>query len=141
MMTVVLDTNVLVSAALKPGGLESSVLELVANRRVTLCLSEPVLAEYSEVLRRPKFQLDPPRVESLLRALVGAAVIVQPEHALSVCPDEADNRFLECAEAAQAEYLVTGNLRHFPERWRRTEVVSARELLRIILARSIHPPG
>ncbi len=51
---------------------------------------------------------------------------------VSISPDPADNRFLECAEAAQADYLVTGNKRHFPERWGKTVVVNARELLEMI---------
>ncbi len=43
--------------------------------------------------------------------------------------DPDDNRFLECAEAARADYLVTGNTRHVPRHWRGTEVVNARELI------------
>jgi predicted nucleic acid-binding protein len=46
-----------------------------------------------------------------------------------VTRDPADNRFIECAEGAKADYLVTGNKRHFPKRWRQTTVVNARELL------------
>jgi predicted nucleic acid-binding protein len=44
-----------------------------------------------------------------------------------------DNVFLECAEAAQADYLVTGNQRHFPERWKKTKVIGARELIEFII--------
>jgi predicted nucleic acid-binding protein len=47
-----------------------------------------------------------------------------------VVPD--DNVFLECAEAADAHYLITGNLRDFPERWRHTQIVTAREFLEVI---------
>ncbi len=71
-------------------------------------------------------------MERFLKSLESAAVILQPERTLSACPDEADNRFLECAEAAEADYLVTGNKRHFPARWRGTRVVNARELLAIL---------
>ena len=115
MIRVVLDTNVLVSAAIKPGGPESSLMILVAAGKVTLCLSEPILAGYREVLLRPKFGLDRDYVENLMRSVASAGVTMQPERALSACPDEADNRFLECAEAARATYLVTGNRRHFPK--------------------------
>jgi len=45
---------------------------------------------------------------------------------------DADNRFLECAEAAGADFLVTGNKRHFPKRWKKTQVVNARELMGMI---------
>ncbi len=39
------------------------------------------------------------------------------------------NRFLECAEAAQADFLVTGNIRHFPKHYKTTTVVKTREFL------------
>jgi predicted nucleic acid-binding protein len=48
---------------------------------------------------------------------------------LTATHDPADNRFLECAEALKADYLVTGNKRHFPTEWRQTQVVNAWELL------------
>lgn len=54
---IVLDTNVLISAALKPLGGQALVINLVAFRAVELCVSEAVLAEYREVFSRPKFAL------------------------------------------------------------------------------------
>ena len=57
---------------------------------------------------------------------------VKPIHAVIVCPDPDDNMFLECAEAAQSAYLVTGNLRHFPASWQGTAIVTARMMLDII---------
>jgi predicted nucleic acid-binding protein len=48
---------------------------------------------------------------------------------LNISRDPADDPFLECAEAAKADYLVTGNKQHFPKQWRQTVVVNARELL------------
>jgi predicted nucleic acid-binding protein len=51
---------------------------------------------------------------------------------LPVCPDPDDDVFLECAEAAHADYLITGNLKHFPQYWRNTKVINFRELLNII---------
>lgn len=55
-----------------------------------------------------------------------------PTLILSVSPDPDDNRFLECAEAARADYLVTENRRHFPAKYRNTVVVNARQLIEII---------
>jgi predicted nucleic acid-binding protein len=51
---------------------------------------------------------------------------------VTVSKHQADNRFLECAEAAAADFLVTGNSRHFPQRWKTTQRVTARELLEIV---------
>jgi predicted nucleic acid-binding protein len=57
---------------------------------------------------------------------------MRPSRLLSVSPDEPDNRFLECADAAGADYLVTGNKRHFPASFGNTRVVNARELIETI---------
>jgi predicted nucleic acid-binding protein len=49
-----------------------------------------------------------------------------------VCPDADDNRFLECADAANADYPITGNLKHFPDRWKRTKIVNSLTFLELI---------
>jgi predicted nucleic acid-binding protein len=54
-------------------------------------------------------------------------LLVTPVETLTVSRDEPDNRFLECAEAAKADFLITGNLRHFPKEWKGTRVVTARQ--------------
>jgi uncharacterized protein len=130
---VVLDTNVLISAALQPSGLEARLIELAARRAVELCVSPEVLAEYREVLSRPKFaRLDPRHVSRLLDLIAVEALAVAPAGRLAESPHEADNRFLECAQEAAADFIVTGNKRHFPKRWKNTTVVNARELLEIV---------
>jgi uncharacterized protein len=50
----------------------------------------------------------------LLDDLSRAAILVEPAMRITAASDEQDNRFLECARQAQADYLVTGNTRHFP---------------------------
>ncbi|MBI1954785.1 MAG: putative toxin-antitoxin system toxin component, PIN family [Acidobacteria bacterium] len=132
MIRVVLDTNVVVSAHINLEGLEASVLDLVLQKRVALIVSAPVLGEYVLVLRREKIHLDPLQVEHSLTEIRKISVIVEPTRSVSAAADPADNRFLECADAAKADYLVTGNKRHFPKSWRKTEIVNARELLEII---------
>ena len=129
MTRVVLDTNVVVSAFLKPAGLEASVLLLALKGPLCLCVSEPVLTEYETVLYRPELRLDPQVVQKGLSDIRQVSLSTRPEHTLSVCPDESDNRFLECAGTARAEFLVTGNKRHFPKRWKTAEIVNARELI------------
>jgi putative PIN family toxin of toxin-antitoxin system len=127
---VVLDTNVVVSAALKPGGLEAEIVDFIAARELTLFVSRAVLREYATVLGRPKFSsIDPKRVRLFVNLLRAEATLVVPTHRVAVSPDETDNRFLECAEAAQAAYLITGNKRHFPDHWQETRIVNAREFL------------
>ena len=131
MIRVVLDTNVIVSAHLQEEGLEATVFLLALSGTITLCISEPTLAEYEGVLRRRKFSLDPLRITRLLEKIRRVSRRVRPKGTLTVCPDPEDNRFLACAEAGGADYLITGNKRHFPPHWGKTRVVNAREFLEI----------
>lgn len=124
-----LDTNVLVSAHLNTHGYERHVLDLVLSGKLQIAVSEAILEEYAGVLSRPKFAMKPRLLSQSLRALRSVARIVRTQRNLSVTSDPADNRFVECAEAARADYLVTGNKRHFPPRWRQTMVVNSRELI------------
>ena len=126
---VVLDTNVIVSAHLNSEGYERHVLDLALAGKLQLAVSEIILAEYEGVLRRPRFGLTARQVNRSLRVMRAAARIVTPRRKLNISRDPDDDPFLECAEAAKADYLVTGNKRHFPKEWRQTVVVNARELL------------
>ncbi len=133
---IVLDTNVLISAALQPRGLPARVLEKVAYGAVELCASSEILDEYREVLSRPKFAgLDPRRVARLLTLVTEAATMVTPAGRLAESPDESDNRFYECADAAAADFIVTGNAKHFSKPYKSTRVVTARQLLDLLAAR------
>jgi predicted nucleic acid-binding protein len=60
------------------------------------------------------------------------AIVVHPTHRLTVSKDEADNRFLECAQTAEAEYVVTGNIKHFPTLYKNIMVVTSRRFLEIL---------
>jgi uncharacterized protein len=114
MIRVVYDTNIVVSAALKPGSIPAFLLALALEQQVRLCLSSPIWEEYRAVLRRPKFGLSPHAVERMLQEMHRTALLVHPTQRLRAAPHEPDNRFLECAQEARAAYLVTGNTRHFP---------------------------
>jgi putative PIN family toxin of toxin-antitoxin system len=133
MNRLVLDTNVVVSALLAPGGNEAAVLRIALAGGATICLSPSIVAEYRAVLARPAFRFDPRKIAEFLRLMDEHAEYCQPRRRATGSPDEADNRFLECAESAGANFLVTGNRRHFPRWWKETEIVSARELLERIL--------
>ena len=132
MIRLVLDTNILVSANVNDEGLESLVVSLGLNKKVQFCVSEPILKEYERVLSYPRLKFATQEVAHFLTRLRSVSVLVAPTHRVSASPDEPDNRFVECAEAAGADFLVTGNKRHFPKRWKTTEVVNARELLGMI---------
>jgi putative PIN family toxin of toxin-antitoxin system len=125
-MRVVLDTNVLLSAALKPAGLEAQVVDRALGGTLQACVTQAVLDEYADVLKRDKFRAVRERAERLLAGMESCALRVQAGETVAAAMDEDDNRFLECAAAAQAEFLITGNLRHYPAGWGVTRIVNAR---------------
>ncbi len=130
---VVLDTNVVISAVLSAGGSEAYALNLVLARKALLYATVEILSEYEEVLSRPKFDLEPKAVRSILRSIRSVAIMVLPRTKVRVSADDDDNRFLECAQAANAHFLLTGNRRHFPEYWETTRVIGAREFVELMI--------
>lgn len=134
-LRIVLDTNVVISAAVKPVGNQALVINLVALRAVELCVSEDVLAEYREVLSRPRFaRLDSTAVSRLLALIEREATMVTPTQRLAISADDSDNRFYECADAAGADYIVTGNIKHFTKPYKNTEIINGRGLLELLTA-------
>jgi putative PIN family toxin of toxin-antitoxin system len=132
MIRVVLDTNIVVSALLQPLGPPAQVLVLAIIGALQLCVSGPVYAEYEEVISRPRFHRTAEVISGALRAVRENSLWVRPTETVRACSDPDDDIFLECAQAAEAAYLVTGNLRHFPESWKRTRIVTARQLLDLL---------
>ena len=131
-LRLVIDTNVIVSGSLKPGGLERTALIFALTPPARLYVSSHIMAEYTEVLRRPALRIPERERGTLLRLIVDHSQRVAPSSRLSTCTDPNDNIFLECAEAAAADYLVTGNKKHFPVYWKQTKIVNCRELMGII---------
>ena len=130
MIRAVIDTNVLVSGLLSPAGNEALLVLAIHQGFVRPCLSEPIIAEYAAVLARPKFAFPPEEIEAVLAMLQGQGEIFRPEESPVVSPDPADTKFLHCAQAARADFIVTGNKRDFPDGpYGPTRVVSAGELL------------
>ncbi|MHC1743988.1 MAG: putative toxin-antitoxin system toxin component, PIN family [Syntrophobacteraceae bacterium] len=135
MIKVVIDTNVLVSALLKPDSIPELILSLILENRLVLCLTDPIVAEYEEVFARAKFKkLNRQKVENLIGRLKEQALWVEPKIVFNVTKlDPEDNKFLECALAGQADFLVTGNTKHFPPRgFKKTLIVSPAEFLAVI---------
>mgnify|MGYP001355752436 CR=1 FL=1 len=130
MIRAVIDTNVLVSGLLSPSGNEALIILAIHQGLVRPCLSEEIIAEYVAVLARPKFAFPPDEIEALMAGLRRNGELFQPEASSATSPDSGDTKFLHCAKAAQADFIVTGNKRHFPDSpYGPTRVVSAGELL------------
>jgi putative PIN family toxin of toxin-antitoxin system len=131
-LRLVVDTNIVVSAALEPQGLPRTVLTIALTRPARLYVSPPMLDEYRDVLSRRELRIPRGLRQWLLRDIIQKGHMVRPSRTLDVASDPGDNIFLECADAAAADYLVTGNLKHFPMYWKRTKIVSPREFMDIV---------
>lgn len=132
MIRVVIFTNVLVSALLSSQGPNARVLDFLAGK-LQPCVTEEILNEYRGVLGRPKFRgIGQASIEVLIDLLATVSVKVRPAATLKISSDEPDNRIYECAAAAGARYIVTGNRRHFDKPYGSIEVVNARELLDLL---------
>jgi putative PIN family toxin of toxin-antitoxin system len=128
-LRLVIDTNVLISAAIKPAGLQRTVLLLAITKPARLYVSRPTLEEYGEVLARPELKIRKGLRQQLLQLIKNHSYSIAPTRRLEVTEDPDDNIFLECADAAKADYLVTGNQRHFPRFWKKTKVITPREFI------------
>ena len=115
-MKVVLDTNVLVSAFLKPRSNPSRILRLIVQGDIHIVINEHIMAEYHEVLSRPKFNLKLNNVQIVLEIIrlkgIKALALAQSFQ----LPDSKDEPFLEAALATKADALITGNKKHFPKK-------------------------
>jgi predicted nucleic acid-binding protein len=60
-------------------------------------------------------------------------LLIRPTIRLEVCHDPDDNHVLECASAVHADFLITGNAKHFPRSHKATTVISPRQLLELLL--------
>jgi len=111
---VVIDTNVLVSALLAAGGFPGQILDLVKNGSVRTGYCDAVLAEYGDVLSRPKFNFRAKDVSDALAGIVRAGIPVNAEQSTVPMPDESDRKFYDVAKSSGA-ILITGNRKHYPD--------------------------
>jgi uncharacterized protein len=131
-LRLVIDTNVLVSAAIKPAGLQRTVLLLAMTKPARWYVSQPIVEEYSDVLARRELQIRKGLRQQLLRLIKNHSHTVVPIARLEVAHDRDDNKFLESADVAAADYLITGNQKHFPKFWKKTKVITPREFISLI---------
>ena len=109
MPRVVLDTNVPISANLF-GGKPRQILQKAIRGEIRLCLSEPMLEELKGVLQRSKFDYSPEMIQFILTELMSISDFVNPSESINiVAEDPEDNRILECAVAANADCVITGD--------------------------------
>ena len=128
-LRLVLDTNIVVSAALNPDGLQRTTFLLALTKPARLYVTPPILEEYAGVLKRPSINVRRGERLRLLQLIKNRSHVIRPTRRLAVASDPDDDMFLECADAARADYLITGNRRHFPAFWKGTKIISSREFI------------
>ncbi len=90
------------------------------------------MAEYAVALARPEPKIRRALRQHLRQLIENHTRVVRPSRLKQAMPDPADSIFVECADAAHADYLITGNQRHFPTFWKNTKIITSSEFLSII---------
>lgn len=128
----VLDTNVLVSALIRKESVSGEVVTHALEGKIIPFVNVEILEEYNDVLRRKKFKFDEQTVEVIIAGIISRAIHIDAVKTEEFFPDPKDAVFYEIVMESRKEhdaYLVTGNLKHFPQR---TFIVTPREMLNII---------
>lgn len=115
-MRAVIDTNVLVSGVLNPHGPPGRIVDGILAQSFVLLYDDRILAEYRDVLSRPVFEFRRIEVDAFVDFAEATGESVMAASLAVLLPDPDDLPFLEVATAADADALVTGNLRHFKPR-------------------------
>jgi len=114
-MKIVLDTNVLVAGIINPKGTPADIVNLILNEEATVCFDDRIFNEYRGVLKRDKFKFDPVTVDILLNHIedLGERIDAKPLDVETNDPD--DVMFYEVLVSSGADFLVTGNTKHFEQ--------------------------
>lgn len=135
MIYAVFDTNVLVSALLSKSA-DSTISLLIKHfieGEITPLYSDDILEEYTEVLSRAKFHFLPEVCKALVNRIKSQGINSERTPFEGFMPDESDRVFYEIALNKEDAYLVTGNLKHFPET---PIVVTPAEMLEILVRKN-----
>jgi len=137
MQSVVLDTNIVVSALIQKSYPHYIVFDFVLNEQVKLYLSEVLMNEYREVLSRPKFTRITDffnNAEIVLSRFEKIALFYEPKNRLDILKDKSDNKLLELADESNADFLITGNNVDFTmTHYKNTQILSPRSFWEILV--------
>ena len=134
-LRVVVDTNHIMSAILSARGASAKLIDWMTREEdyFQLLISQPIWDEYHTVANWLIPDTKQHEKERILHVLLAQPEWIVPETQLDACPDPSDNRFLECAVAGCADYLVTKNIRHFPPKeYAGVKIVRIRAFLRVL---------
>lgn len=131
MQKVIIDTNVLISAFIQRNYPFFIVHHCVFESLIDVCISDALMAEYLQVLKRPKFYQYPDflsKAELVLAHLEAKAIKFYPKAKVEVIADSPDNPLLELAIESKANFIITGNTNDFTlAEYHGTKIVSPRD--------------
>lgn len=128
----VLDTNVLVSALLGASrmSIPTQVLKAVTDEKLVPLYNDEIIVEYKEVLLRKKFHFDPELIEIVLNTIITDGIYMDRTKSLEeIFPDPKDIVFYEVSLSKDGSYLVTGNIKHYPQK---SFVVTPAEMVKLL---------
>lgn len=130
-MKIVLDTNIILSALVFAGSKPAAIVQMVRDGKVDLAISRFILSEINKNLM-VKFDYSEILCDKLIGEILKFAEIVESRQKITIIKaKKSDNLILECAVAADAGYLVTGDKKHILplKKIGKTKIVSAAEFL------------
>ena len=114
MCKVVIDTNIIISAAISDRGNPAKIMNFVSDGRIIMYYSPEILNEYAEILSRDKFKFSVDKQKAVIEKIIEIGFLIEPAASNIQLPDESDRKFYDTAAEAKA-CLITGNTRHFPK--------------------------
>jgi len=113
-MNIVVDTNVIVSALINVNGTPAKILSLLLNGKVKLLYDNRIIFEYTEVLLRKEFGFNADVVNDMIEYFKHQGDFINANYFTLKFHDETDKKFYEIYKTGEANYLITGNIKHFP---------------------------
>lgn len=132
-MRIVRDSNVIISAFLF-GGPPAEIIQLALKEKASCFISIAILEEIQAVLQRPKFKLSASQVLYVIEQLHDLCTVVTPKHHVHMIDnDPSDNMILECAQAANANLIVSGDSHLLDlKSWQGISVISPTDAVQMI---------
>ena len=132
----VIDTNVIVSSFFSKDGTSypAQVISAILCGSITPLFNDEILSEYQEVLSSPKFPFTKAQVEMIISAFKDFGINTIQVKADVSLPDPDDIVFYEVKMSKEDAYLVTGNLKHFPNT---PFVVTPKEMIEILAGKKV----
>ena len=126
-MKIVIDCNVIISAGLTNGICRRILKHIILHHDIIL--SEDIVLEYLQVIRREKFRKHQLYLEKIAVNLTEIATFITPKSVIKFSlPDQSDVKYLATALTSSANYLISGNIKDFPDiHYEDTTVINPRE--------------